>query len=157
MRAIRSILIYFVLPAAILWSIYYLGWGAAGRGDAALIMRNTEAGSLGKISQLSPAVTRSVALLNQSASDATIAKIYTDCACVSVELPLADRVLGPFGVPTEQNTKPLGVIIVPNGVVRINFTFSPRGQPVKIVEATIFVETKDKKITKVPIKVEVVR
>lgn len=157
MKNITSFILYFFLPGLLIFAIYWIGWGSFEEVKSDLVLKNESAGDLGRLSVLSPPVVREFALLNTGKRDVTISKVYSDCGCLSVSIPNNKGMLGPFGLPVEENTRPLGVVVMKGGQVGFNYAFNPKGEKEGKKRVTAYIETTSKMITKVPITVEIVR
>jgi hypothetical protein len=156
MNHLKSFFLYFVFPAVLLTALFWFGWGSIAQKKPDLVLANPNVVNLGRISTLAPALSRELTLLNTSGSGVTINRIYTDCACLTVSISLGSIVLGPYAVPTETNTRPLGIEVAQGSRIKINYVFSSRYLDEGMFRATAYVET-DKSVTKIPITAQIVR
>lgn len=157
MKNVITFILYILLPAAILVFLFWLGWGGGLGEKHDLAIKDIYSGSIGLISNRAGSLERSITVVNKSKSDVTIAKVYTDCKCLSVTVPVGKDVLGPFGVPTEENVKPLGINIGAGVEMEVKMIFNPADALNQNFSGTIFVETLSTgEILKIPISADII-
>ncbi len=158
MKGLSTFLLYIVLPIAFLGFLFWLGWGGGLNQNHNLIVKDKFGGDIGVISSKSQPLERNFTIVNQGKEDVTIAKIYTDCKCLSAVVPVGEEIFGPFGIPIEENLKPLGINIGAGAEIMVKLTFNPADAPRQIFSGNIFIETlKAGEILKIPINANIVR
>jgi len=150
-------LFYLLVAFGLIAFIYWIGWGSLNAEKSDLVLLNEEVGSLERISSIAPPIRRDFTLVNKSDSEIIIAKVYTDCSCLFSSIPSPDGNNLTFGLPKEVFTRPIGTVVKKGEEVKMSFEFRPGGLSSGFKQYAVFVETKSKLITKVPITVEIVR
>lgn len=151
-------MLYIILPIALLGFLFWFGWGNIFNQKNDLAVKEVYGGDFGLISKFSEPISKTFTIVNNGEDSEIIAKIYTDCRCLSVSVPIGGESFGPFSVPVEENTKPLDIGIPAGGEMKINLTFNHQETSRDDFLGEIFIETlRAEEILAIPIKANIVQ
>ncbi len=162
MRNFINFSVYLLLPAIFLGFIFWFGWGNKIFVNKNLIVKEIHRTDLGFINIKSPAIKREFSVENTGQYDYLINKIYTDCECLEAELPVGKDVFGPFGLPKEENSRPLGFLLPAGGIMKLGFRFYPVKTGIGFSEARLYVDAvfgndwERRELLKIPIKAGII-
>lgn len=153
MKKFLTFLLYIVLPVAIIGAIFLIGWGADFGKPHNLALKDALAGNIGSINAKNLTVEKDFIVVNQGKSDIVISRIYTNCGCLSVVVPVGNYTFGPFSIPLEQNVKPLGILIPAGGEMTIKMALNLSDSPAGNFSGGIFIEAQTAgELFEIPIK-----